>query len=54
MAPAHALFDRLTVTRQGDDVARDFGAYSVRFDGKPVAIGDELDVASNVKLIRRC
>ncbi|MDP2825890.1 MAG: type I-C CRISPR-associated protein Cas7/Csd2 [Sulfuritalea sp.] len=53
-APAHALFDRLSVARQGDDVARDFGAYSVLFDGQPVAVGQELDVAPNVKLIRRC
>jgi CRISPR-associated protein Csd2 len=53
-APAHALFDRLTVVRNGDDVARDFGAYTVLFDGQPVAVGQELDAASNVKLIRRC
>ncbi|MDO8933108.1 MAG: type I-C CRISPR-associated protein Cas7/Csd2 [Rhodocyclaceae bacterium] len=53
-APAHALFDRLTVERQGDDVARDFGAYSVRFDGQPAVVGQEFDVAPNIKLIRRC
>ena len=50
------LLDKLgyVATRQGDDFARDFGAYSVRFDGKPLAIREGLDVASNVKLIRRC
>ncbi|NWG32392.1 MAG: type I-C CRISPR-associated protein Cas7/Csd2 [Rhodocyclaceae bacterium] len=54
-APAHALFDRLTVERKaGVDVPRDFDAYSVLFDGQPVAVGQELEVASNVKLIRRC
>jgi len=54
-APAHALFDRLTVKRQSDDVARDFGAYSVLFDGQPVAVGEHKIVDQpNVTLIRRC
>lgn len=53
-APAHALFDRLTVQRTGEEIARDFSAYSVLFDGRPVAVGQQLEVASNVKLIRRC
>ncbi len=53
-APAHALFDRLTVSRVGDDVARDFSAYSVLFDGQTVAPGEEIAVDQNVKLIRRC
>lgn len=53
-APAHALFDRLKVERQGDGVARDFGAYSVRFDGQEMAVGQELAAASGVTLIRRC
>ncbi len=53
-APAHALFDKLTVERQGDDVARDFGAYSVRFDGQEVAVGQELAVVPGVTLIRKC
>lgn len=54
-APAHALFDRLTVTRTGDDVARDFGAYSVLFDGQPVAVGEHaIADQPNVKLIRMC
>lgn len=53
-APAHALFDRLTIERQGDDVARDFGAYSVRFDGQDVAVGQELAAGKGVTLIRRC
>ena len=54
-APAYALFDRLTVTRNGDDVARDFGAYSVLFDGLPVAVGEhKISDQPNVTLIRRC
>jgi CRISPR-associated protein Csd2 len=54
-APAHALFDRLTVERQGDDVARDFGAYTVMFDGQPVAVGEHaIENQPNVKLIRIC
>lgn len=54
-APAHALFDRLTVARTGDDVARGFGAYSVLFDGQPVAVGEhKIANQPNVTLIRRC
>lgn len=51
-APAHALFERLTVERQGDGVARDFAAYSVLFDGKPIAVGVTIDVAPGVRLRR--
>jgi CRISPR-associated protein Csd2 len=51
-APAHALFERLTVERQGDGVARDFAAYSVLFDGKPIATGEAIDVAPGVRLRR--
>jgi CRISPR-associated protein Csd2 len=54
-APAHALFDRLTVQRNGDDVPRDFGAYSVLFDGQPVEVGEhKIAGQPNVTLIRRC
>ncbi|MBK7813821.1 MAG: type I-C CRISPR-associated protein Cas7/Csd2 [Rhodocyclaceae bacterium] len=54
-APAHALFNRLTVKRNGEDVARDFGAYSVLFDGQPVAVGEhDISDQPNVTLIRRC
>lgn len=54
-APAHALFDRLTVQRKGDDVARDFDAYSVLFDGQPVEVGEHAIAGQpNVTLIRRC
>ena len=53
--PAHALFDRLTVQRNGDGVARDFGAYSVLFDGQPIAVGEhKIADQPNVTLIRRC
>ena len=55
-AHAHALFDRLAVGRGGDAAspARDFGAYSVAFDGRPLAIGESLAVAAGVTLTRRC
>ncbi|MBE2258934.1 MAG: type I-C CRISPR-associated protein Cas7/Csd2 [Candidatus Accumulibacter sp.] len=53
-APAHALFDRLSVERQGDDVVRDFGAYAVRFDGDEVAVGQSVAASTGVTMIRRC
>lgn len=54
-APAHALFDRLMVEPKGtDEVARSFDAYSVRFDGQDVAVGQELAAAPGVTLIRKC
>jgi CRISPR-associated protein Csd2 len=55
-AHAHDLFDRLTVARAADTsaAARDFGAYSVMFDGRPVAIGDPVAAAPGVTLTRRC
>jgi CRISPR-associated protein Csd2 len=53
-APAYALFDRLTVTVDPAMAgrARSFGDYSVTFDGKPVAIGEKLDVVAGVGLRR--
>jgi CRISPR-associated protein Csd2 len=54
-AHAHSLFDRLTVARNsGLEVPRDFGAYSVLFDGKPVAPGEEIAAVPGVTLRRRC
>lgn len=54
-AHAHALFDRLTITRHpATDTPRDFNAYSVTFDGAPVAVGQSLSAAPGVTLIRRC
>jgi CRISPR-associated protein Csd2 len=54
-AHAHALFDRLTVARVNDDSApRGFSAYSVLFDGQPVAEGASREVAPGVVLMRRC
>jgi CRISPR-associated protein Csd2 len=55
-AHAHMLFDRLAVTRLGDAAtpARDFGAYSVMFDGKALESGEAVDATSSVKLHRRC
>ncbi|HCZ15393.1 MAG TPA: type I-C CRISPR-associated protein Cas7/Csd2 [Candidatus Accumulibacter sp.] len=53
-APAHALFDRLTVLRQGEEVVRAFGAYSVLFDGNEVAVGQSVAVSPGVTMSRRC
>lgn len=54
-AHAHALFDRLTVLPADGSAPppRDFGAYSVRFDGNGLDIGAEIDVTPGVKLMRR-
>jgi CRISPR-associated protein Csd2 len=53
---AHALFDRLTVARSGDAAtpAREFGAYSVKFDGEEVAAGKRVEAGKGVTLTRRC
>jgi len=55
-AHSHTLFDRLTVGRSGDNdaPARDFGAYSVKFDGKTLDVGESLEAEPGVKLTRRC
>jgi len=54
-AQAHALFDRLTVARDGGgSVPRSFADYRVLFDGHPVAIGQELPVTNGVTLKRLC
>ena len=55
-AHAHDLFDRLVVTRAAGSSgpARDFGAYSVTFDGKALKVGEAADAASDVRLVRRC
>jgi len=54
-AHAHALFDRLTVARNsGVEVPRDFGAYAVLFDGRPVSPGEAIPAAPGVTLHRRC
>jgi CRISPR-associated protein Csd2 len=55
-AHAHALFDRLAVARTGGGAtpARDFGAYSVTFDGRALAAGEVVEAAPGVKLHRRC
>lgn len=53
-APAHALFDRLTVTPATPGTpARDFGAYLVTFDGQALAVGESVTAAPGVRLIRR-
>lgn len=55
-APAHSLFDRLVVTpsTNGDGPARDFTAYSVTFDGAPIAVGQAVPASENVTLRRIC
>jgi len=52
-AHAHALFDRLTISRENsNDVPRSFAAYTVLFDGKPLAAGESIEAAKGVKLTR--
>jgi CRISPR-associated protein Csd2 len=55
-AHAHALFDRLSVTRVdgGNAPVREFGAYSVAFDGRALAPGESLQAGPGVTLTRRC
>jgi CRISPR-associated protein Csd2 len=55
-AHAHALFDCLEVTRAGDGAApaRDFGAYSVTYDGRPVSAGETLEAHPGATLHRVC
>lgn len=54
-AHANALFERLRAKRDpAVDMPREFSAYSVLFDGRPVAAGESLQAAPGVTLIRRC
>ncbi len=54
-AHAQALFDRLVVGRsETGSPPREFGAYSVLFDGTPVAVGASVPAAPSVTLVRRC
>ena len=54
-APAHALFERLTVTpREAGQVARSFGAYGVTFDGQGLEVGTQVQAAPGVTLRRLC
>ena len=54
-APAHALFERLTVTpREAGQVARSFSAYSVVFDGQGLEVGAQVQAAPGVTLRRIC
>jgi CRISPR-associated protein Csd2 len=54
-APAHSLFDRLHVQRTPEvAIPRRFDDYGVDFDGRTLAIGERLDAAPGVELIRRC
>ena len=54
-APAHALFDRLKVEpKAGGEVARSFDAYSVLFDGRSLAVGQEIQPVAGVTLTRKC
>ncbi len=54
-AHSHALFDRLAISSVDPTApARDIGAYAVTFDGAPVAIGQEIQAAPGVTLMRRC
>ena len=54
-AHSHALFDRLAVVPNDPATpARGIGAYSVTFDGAPVSVGQEVQAAPGVMLLRRC
>jgi CRISPR-associated protein Csd2 len=55
-AHAHDLFDQLVIRRAGggEAPARDFGAYSVSFQDRPLAVGDTVSVTPGVRLTRRC
>lgn len=55
-AHAHDLFDRLQVTRSAAATgpARDFGAYSIMFEGRSLAPGERIEAAAGDTLIRRC
>jgi CRISPR-associated protein Csd2 len=53
-APAHALFDRLQVKlKEEGSIARSFDAYSVEFDGKPVAVNEAITASPGVMLMRK-
>lgn len=53
-APAHALFDQLTVARaeESGGAARAFADYAVTFDGTAVAIGEIVEAGPNIRLTR--
>ena len=54
-AHSHSLFDRLTVAPNDPATpARDISAYGVTFDGALVAVGQKVQAAPGVTLIRRC
>jgi CRISPR-associated protein Csd2 len=54
-AHAHSLFERLKVTpKEAGALARDFGAYSVKFDGEALAVGASMEAAPGVTVTRRC
>ena len=53
-APAHALFDRLTVKpKEEGAVARSFDAYSVQFDNQNLTVGQAVQPVPGVTLTRR-
>jgi CRISPR-associated protein Csd2 len=53
-AHAHSLFDKLVVTnRQPEAPARGMEAYAVAYDGNEMAVGQEIQAAPGVTLIRR-
>jgi len=54
-APAHTLFGRLKAQiKVPGAVARDFGEYSVQFDGRDLIPGQTVQAASGVALTRVC
>ena len=54
-AHAHSLFDRLLITnKEPASPARDIQAYAVSFAGTELSVGQQLQAAPGVTLIRRC
>lgn len=53
-APAHALFERVTIPPAKNQPARKFDDYEVLFDGKPLPpVGSTTDLENGVKFLRK-
>ena len=54
-AHAHSLFDKLSVVPRAEGTpARGFDAYTVAFDGNELEVGQEVQAAAGVTVLRRC
>ncbi|MEN1680223.1 MAG: type I-C CRISPR-associated protein Cas7/Csd2 [Planctomycetota bacterium] len=55
-APASKLFDRVTVSKKGGEDSpppRSFTDYDVFADGKPIPVGERIDLGNGVTMLRR-